>query len=72
MNIVLWVVLCTLSAVFIRAYSKALERLNMNLYKSSSIKETPYKERPVLHFYNWLNEGDSLPLLMVHGEPSLE
>lgn len=71
MNIVLWVVLCTLSAIFIRAYSKALERLNMNLYKSSSIKETPYKERPV-HFYNWLNEGDSLQLLMVHGEPSLE
>ncbi len=43
----------------------------MNLYKSSSIKETSYKERPV-PFYNWLNEGDSLPLLMVYGEPSLE
>ncbi len=40
----------------------------MNLYKSSSIKETPYKERPG-HFYNWLNEGDSLPLSMLHGEP---
>lgn len=30
----------------------------MKLSKSSSIEETPVKERPV-PFYNWLNERDS-------------
>lgn len=49
----------TLRAVFVGAYSKAVERSNNRLYKSSSIEETPYKERPV-PFYNWLNERDFL------------
>ncbi|WP_432703376.1 helix-turn-helix domain-containing protein [Lysinibacillus sphaericus] len=61
----------TLRAVFVGAYNKAVERSNMKLYKSSSIEETPYKERPV-PFYNWLNERDSLPQSMVHGEPALD
>jgi len=48
----------TLRAVFVGAYSKAVERLNGKVNKSSYIEETPYKERPV-PFYNWLNERDS-------------
>lgn len=48
----------TLRSVFVGAYSKVVERYNLKLYKSSSIEETPYKERPV-PFYNWLNERDS-------------
>ncbi|AVK84070.1 helix-turn-helix domain-containing protein [Lysinibacillus sp. B2A1] len=45
----------TLRAVFVGAYSKAVERSNMKSNKSSYIEETPYKERPV-PFYNWLEE----------------
>ncbi|MFJ7839766.1 hypothetical protein ACIQXG_09820 [Lysinibacillus sphaericus] len=61
----------TLRAVFVGAYSKVVERSNMNIYKSSFIEETPYKECPV-PFYNWLNERDSLPQSIVHSEPSLD
>ncbi len=50
----------TLRAVFVGAYNKAIDRLESKPSKSSSIKETPYKERPV-PFYNWLNERDSCP-----------
>lgn len=59
------------SAVFLWAYSKAVERLNSKVSKSSYIEETPYKERPV-PFYNWLEERDSLPQSIVDGEPSLD
>jgi len=58
-------------AVFVGAYNKAVERSKLKPSKSSYIEETPYKERPV-PFYNWLNERDSLPQSIVHGEPSLE
>jgi len=61
----------TLRAVFVGAYSKAVERLNNKSNKSSSIEETPYKKRPV-PFYNWLEERDSLPQSIVHNEPSLD
>jgi len=57
--------------LFVRMYSKAVERSNMKSNKSSHIEETPYKERPV-PFYNWLEERDSLPQLMVYGQPSLD
>ncbi|MET4563594.1 putative transcriptional regulator [Lysinibacillus parviboronicapiens] len=50
----------TLRAVFVGAFNKAVERSKVKLSKSSSIEETPVKERPV-PFYNWLNERDSLP-----------
>lgn len=50
----------TLRAVFVGAYNKAIDRLESKPSKSSSIEETPYKERPV-PFYNWLNERDSCP-----------
>ncbi|WP_053596138.1 MULTISPECIES: hypothetical protein [Lysinibacillus] len=50
----------TLRAVFVGAYSKAVERSNLKPNKSLSIEETTSKERPV-PFYNWLNERDSLP-----------
>ncbi|MGG2053122.1 helix-turn-helix domain-containing protein [Lysinibacillus pakistanensis] len=61
----------TLRAVFVGAYSKAVERSNMKSNKSSYIEETPNKERPV-PFYNWLEERDSLPQSIVHSEPSLD
>ncbi|AVK82472.1 helix-turn-helix domain-containing protein [Lysinibacillus sp. B2A1] len=48
----------TLRAVFVGAYSKAVERLSRKVNKSSYIEETPYKVRPV-PFYNWLNARDS-------------
>jgi len=48
----------TLRAVFVGAFKKAIERSKVKLYKSSSIEETPVKERPV-PFYNWLTERDS-------------
>ncbi|MEA0565285.1 helix-turn-helix domain-containing protein [Lysinibacillus irui] len=46
----------TLRAVFTGAYNKAVGRSKVKPYKSSSIEETPVKERPV-PFYNWLTEG---------------
>ncbi len=61
----------TLRAVFVGAYSKAVERSNIKSNKSSHIEETPYKERPV-PFYNWLEERDSHSHSIVHGELSLE
>jgi len=61
----------TLRAVFVGAYSKAVERLSSKASNSSHIEETPYKERPV-PFYNWLEERDSLPQSMVYGQPSLD
>jgi len=48
-----------------------VERLNNKVHVILHIEETPYKKRPV-PFYNWLNERDSLPQLIVHGEPSLD
>lgn len=59
----------TLRAVFVGAYSKAVERSNNRLYKSHSIEETPYKERPV-PFYNWLNERDTST--QICSKPNLE
>lgn len=50
----------TLRAVFVGAFNKAMERSKVKPYKSSSIEETPVKERPV-PFYNWLTERDSHP-----------
>ncbi|MEA0563498.1 helix-turn-helix domain-containing protein [Lysinibacillus irui] len=50
----------TLRAVFVGAFNKAIEHSKVKPYKSSSIVETPVKERPV-PFYNWLNERDSHP-----------
>ncbi|MGE7113276.1 helix-turn-helix domain-containing protein [Lysinibacillus sp. NPDC047702] len=61
----------TLRAVFVGAYSKAVERLSRKVNKSPYIEETPYKVRPV-PFYNWLNERDNLSQSMVHSEPSLD
>ncbi|WP_285397667.1 helix-turn-helix domain-containing protein [Lysinibacillus sp. fls2-241-R2A-57] len=48
----------TLRAVFVGAYSKAVERLSKKSINSSSIEETVNRERPV-SFYNWVNERDS-------------
>ncbi|MCL1701190.1 helix-turn-helix domain-containing protein [Lysinibacillus sp. Bpr_S20] len=50
----------TLRAIFVGAYSKAVERIKSMSNKSPSIDETPSKERPV-PFYNWLNERDVIP-----------
>lgn len=50
----------TLRAVFVGAYNKAVGRSKVKSDKSSSIEETPAKERPV-PFYNWLNERDGHP-----------
>ncbi|MBG9453322.1 hypothetical protein ABE61_04330 [Lysinibacillus sphaericus] len=50
----------TLRAVFVGAYSKAVERLSSKSNKSLSIEKTPPRERRV-PFYNWLDERDSLP-----------
>lgn len=47
----------TLRAVFVGAYSKAVERLSNKSNKPSYIEETVNRERPV-PFYNWLNERD--------------
>ncbi|MFJ5564846.1 helix-turn-helix domain-containing protein [Lysinibacillus xylanilyticus] len=48
----------TLRAVFVGAYSKAIERLSIKPTKPSYIEETVNRERPV-PFYNWLEERDS-------------
>ncbi|MFF5818440.1 helix-turn-helix domain-containing protein [Lysinibacillus capsici] len=61
----------TLRAVFVGAFNKAVERSSMKVTNSSSIEEKADRERPV-PFYNWLNERDSLPQSLVHGEPSLD
>ncbi|MFD4491634.1 helix-turn-helix domain-containing protein [Lysinibacillus fusiformis] len=50
----------TLRAVFIGAYNKSVGRSKVKPDKSSSIEETPVKERPV-PFYNWLTGRDSHP-----------
>ncbi|MGE7951612.1 helix-turn-helix domain-containing protein [Lysinibacillus xylanilyticus] len=50
-------VVSTLRAVFTGAYNKAIKRSNSKSDKSSSIEETPYKERPV-PFYNWLTDRE--------------
>ncbi|MGE8000793.1 hypothetical protein ACQKOF_19390 [Lysinibacillus sp. NPDC093190] len=50
----------TLRAVFVGAYSKAIERLSNKSNESSYIEETANRERPV-PFYNWLNERHSRP-----------
>jgi len=46
-------------AVFVRAYSKAVERSNMKVSKSLFVEAKAHSERSV-PFYNWLNERDSL------------
>ena len=61
----------TLRAVFTGSYNKAMERSNMKPNKSSSIEETPSKERPV-PFYNWLKERDGLPQSNSSRRPNLE
>jgi len=53
------------------AYSKAVERLSKKPSKSSSVEDKAHRERPV-PFYNWLEERDSLPQPIVHGEPALD
>jgi len=60
----------TLRAVFVGAYSKAVERMDKKLNKSFSIEETQNKERPV-QFYNWLNERNSRPQ-SIGNRPNLE
>ncbi|RDV27673.1 helix-turn-helix domain-containing protein [Lysinibacillus capsici] len=59
----------TLRAIFVGAYSKAVERSNMKQYKSSSLEETPVKERPI-PFFNWLTERESRTQSI--GKPSLD
>ncbi|MEY9980056.1 helix-turn-helix domain-containing protein [Lysinibacillus sp. RC79] len=59
----------TLRAVFVGAYSKAVERLNIKPTKSSYIEETPNRERPV-PFYNWLEERDSCT--QINSRPNIE
>ncbi|MFJ7951503.1 helix-turn-helix transcriptional regulator [Lysinibacillus sp. NPDC096418] len=59
----------TLRAVFVGAFNKATERFKNKVTNSSSIEETPYKERPV-PFYNWLKERDTQAL--VHPVPDVE
>ncbi|MFJ6268200.1 hypothetical protein ACIQGW_24945 [Lysinibacillus xylanilyticus] len=49
----------TLRAVFVGAYSKAVERSNVKPNKSTFIEEIPHKERPV-PFNNWLEERDNV------------
>ena len=53
----------TLRAVFVGAYSKAVERSSMKSSKSSYIEETTNRGRPV-PFYNWMNEHDSRPQII--------
>ncbi len=48
----------TLRAVFVGAYSKAVERLSNKSNKPTYIEETVNRERPV-PFYNWLEERDN-------------
>ncbi|MFJ7736379.1 helix-turn-helix transcriptional regulator [Lysinibacillus sp. NPDC097287] len=51
----------TLRAVFVGAYSKAIERrTNRKVINSSSVEDKSNRERPV-PFYNWLNERDGCP-----------
>ncbi len=50
----------TLRAVFVGAYNKAVGRSKVKPENSSSIEETPVKERPV-PFYNWLEERSNYP-----------
>jgi len=59
----------TLRAVFVGAYNKAVERSKVKPNKSSSIEETPAKERPV-PFYNWLKERESST--QICSRPNLE
>ena len=60
----------TLRAIFVGAYSKAVERLNSKTINSSSVEDKAHRERPV-PFYNWLNESDSVPQLN-NSRPNLE
>ncbi|MGY3190001.1 helix-turn-helix domain-containing protein [Lysinibacillus sp. TE18511] len=48
----------TLRAVFVGAYSEAVERLSNKSAKSSSVEDKPRREHSV-PFYNWLEERDS-------------
>ncbi|MGA3676143.1 helix-turn-helix domain-containing protein [Lysinibacillus agricola] len=50
----------TLRAVFVGAYSEAVERLNRESINPLSVEDKVHRERPV-PFYNWLNERASLP-----------
>lgn len=57
----------TLRAVSVGAFNKAVERSNNKQYKSSSIAETSYRERPV-PFYDWLIERDSSTEVLIEGK----
>lgn len=61
----------TLRAVFVGAYSKAVERLNSKSINSSSVEDKAHRERPV-PFYNWLNERDGRPQSINSRRPNLE
>jgi len=61
----------TLRAVFAGAYNKAVERSKVKPNKSSSIEETPSKERPV-PFYNWLKERDSRSFPQSNTRPTID
>ncbi|OXS76406.1 hypothetical protein B1B04_05380 [Lysinibacillus sp. KCTC 33748] len=50
----------TLRAIFVGAYSKAVERLNKKPNKSSFVEDKAHKERPV-PFYDWLKERENYP-----------
>ncbi|MEY9975703.1 helix-turn-helix domain-containing protein [Lysinibacillus sp. RC79] len=58
-----------LRAVFVGAYSKAVERLSNKSDKSSYIEETPNRERAV-QFYNWLEERDNRT--QINSRPNIE
>ncbi|MDM5229663.1 helix-turn-helix domain-containing protein [Lysinibacillus pakistanensis] len=59
----------TLRAVFVGAYSKAVERSNMKSNKSLSVEGKAHREHPV-PFYNWLEERDSRSI--VCNKPNIE
>ncbi|MFJ8100217.1 helix-turn-helix domain-containing protein [Lysinibacillus sp. NPDC096212] len=60
----------TLRAIFVGAYSRAVERLNNKSINSLTAEDKPHRERPV-PFNNWLDERDSLPQ-SISSRPNLE
>ncbi|MFE3573689.1 helix-turn-helix domain-containing protein [Lysinibacillus sp. NPDC059133] len=60
----------TLRAIFVGAYSRAVERLKNKSIKSLTAEDKSHRERPV-PFYNWLDEKDSLPQ-SISSRPNLE
>ncbi|MGE7545084.1 HTH domain-containing protein [Sporosarcina newyorkensis] len=61
----------TLRAVFAGAYSKANERLNKQVYKSSSVEDNTPKVKTV-PFYNWLVEREGNRKLSIKSKPMIE